>query len=339
MSKAWAGIAIAIVATVAAAAGLSMTTAPARAFVLEGPVVRPWTPAEDVARAARWDSNARAFAVSGERGLGGGLEYAVHDSVCANLVFLDAPAPSCDTIKDAIAEAMGRWSAGHPGLRFTDATGRIAVKMQGRSPPYIGQGAEIDFIAMGVDQFMAFSNRRIAAMTNYFYDTSRRPRLTDGSVAALSMGVLTAADVRLSTRTCYFMDMAFERIGCAHFPSLIKHEIGHVLGIEHPDQHADRNLAALSPTVANGTCADAATFTLSTTLDPHATANSILYGAAIWRQGLTADDLAARDAMYPPCAPQTTPTFASAASDGQPAEPAQIESAGQLPEDVTAPKP
>ncbi len=291
------------------ALGVAATTA--TAFVLEGPSLRPWAPAEDVMRAARWDANTRALTETGERGLGGGLEYAIDDSVCAALPFLDTPAPPCSAIKAAIADAMTRWTVDHPTLRFVEVTDTVAVRMQGRAAPHDGQGAEIDFIAMGPDRFMAFANRRIAAMTNAFFDTRRKPTLTTGAVADLSVGAMTATDVRLSTRACYFLDIAFEKIGCAHFPSLIKHEIGHVLGIEHPDQFPDRNLARAAAAPPSDACAEglmAGAYQPSAEIPTHAAARSVLYGADVWRHGLAPDDIAGRDALYPPCARDAAPT-------------------------------
>lgn len=307
----WVGQALGLRALAAGALTAALMLTPASAFVLEGPTVRPWAPEEDVLRAARWDANDGSLIDTGERGLGGGLEYAVDASVCTDLVFLDAPAPTCAQIKAAIADAMARWTVDHPSLRFVDVSDKRGVRMQGRAAPHEGQGAEIDVIAMGPDRFMAFANRRIAAMTNAFFDVNRKPRLTNGAVADASMGAMTATDVRLSTKSCYFLDTAFEKIGCAHFASLIKHEVGHVLGIEHPDQFPDRNLA---PNTTMNPCVTslASAFNPSSAIAPHAAARSVLYGADVWRHGLASDDIAARNALYPPCA-GATPTPADTA--------------------------
>ena len=55
---------------------------PATAFVVEGPR-RPAVSAKaHLATAPRWGNSRSAFLQSGERGLGGGLEYVVDDSIC-----------------------------------------------------------------------------------------------------------------------------------------------------------------------------------------------------------------------------------------------------------------
>jgi hypothetical protein len=292
--------------TAACGAGLVLALAlatPAAGFVVEGPSFRAWSPHEDVERAARWDARGAAMTETGERGLGGGLEYALDNSVCSALTFLDQPAPTCAQIKASFVEALARWEAEHPMIRFTDVTDRVALRMQGRTAAADGQGAEIDVIAVGPQDFRPFESPRLAAMTNYYFDIARRPMKTNGRIAERAAGVLTAADIRLSTKTCYFLDPAFEQVGCAHFGSLIKHEIGHVLGVEHPDQHPQRNLAPAPVSEPDKCDSAAARFVLSAVIDASAAARSVLYGAAVWRHGLTADDIAARDALYPRCVP------------------------------------
>lgn len=312
----------------------------AAAFVLEGPAHRAWTPQEDVDYAARWDANDTSFAESGARGLGGGLEFSMDQSVCDRLTFLDSPTPTCDQIRAALRSAFDRWAQGNPTLAFTDVSETVPVRLQGRTSPRDGQGAEIDIVASSVDEFRAFTNPRIAAMTVYYFDITRRPQRTDGRLAASSSGVLTAADIRLSTQTCYFLDPAFEKVGCAHFASLMKHEIGHVLGIDHPNETPERNLA---PVAAAATGCDAASPTLyqpSAVIEAHAAAQSVLYGANVWRHGLTADDLAARDALYPPCAAKPAPSADTATLTAEAAPISEtselsstVSSSGTLPSD------
>lgn len=307
----------------------------AAAFVLEGPAHRTWTAPDDVERAARWDANATPLAETGARGLGGGLEFSMDQSVCDRLTFLDTPAPTCDQIRTTLRSAFERWTQGNPALSFTDVSQSVPVRLQGPSSPRDGQGAEIDILASSVDEFAAFANPRIAAMTVYYFDVTRRPQRTDGRVAAASAGVLTAADIRLSAQTCYFLDPVFEKVGCAHFASLMKHEIGHVLGIDHPNEMPDRNLA---PIAAAATGCDAASTTLyqpSAVIEAHAAAQSVLYGAGVWRHGLTADDLAARDALYPPCLakPNQPPAATLTAEAGAAGETSELSSSGTLPSD------
>jgi hypothetical protein len=285
------------------ALSLCVAVAPmAQAFVLEGPQHRPWAAIEDLSRAARWDAGEHSLKHHGVRGLGGGLEYAVDDSLCTRLRFLDAP--DCDSIKQAVHQAAARWSEGHPDLALTDVSAIIPVASQGQVPPSQGQGAEVDFFAADAIEFAPFQVRRTAAVTVYYFDPQRRPRLTNGLTAELSNGTLTAADIRFSTDACYFMDAGKGRIGCAHFPSLVMHELAHVYGIDHPDQMVERNLDSdndpSTPVVFD--CLDpASSLRVSESVEVRSVALANLWGANVWRHSLRLDDIAAREALYPRC--------------------------------------
>lgn len=274
----------------------------AQAFVLEGPDTRPWPAQEDFARAARWNAGAGSLAVDGVRGLGGGLEYSIDNSVCERLRFIDAP--TCEEIKNAVREAAARWSEGRPDLALVDVSDIVPVKAQGNAPSSIGQGGEIDFFAADAVEFPPFRIGRTAAVTVYYFDPLRRPLLTNGRVGDVSFGVLTAADVRFSTQTCYYLSAEKERLGCGHFPSLVLHEIAHVFGVDHPDQQPDRNLDSdgdpLSPVSFD--CLDPGqSLRVSDQIEWRSAALANVWGANIWRQGLTLDDIAAREALYPRC--------------------------------------
>jgi hypothetical protein len=279
---------------------LIITAAPAGAFVLHTPRNAPWRAEEDVARAPRWDGAGGAMIDTGRRGLGGGLEYAIDDSVCAELRFVDA-AP-CSAVKAAIAEAFSRWA--HGPLSFTDVTGKIAPERQGATPGWIGAGAEIDIFAEGAATFPAFRQTQITALTAFYFDRLRRPILTSGAVGAASEGVIMAADIRIFTERCYTLSAASWRPGCAHFPSVMLHEIGHALFIDHPDERPERNLDTDDdPTNAMTLDCSAPRLGLkaSPRIMPEAVSISMVRGAGIWARGLTADDRAARDALYGKC--------------------------------------
>jgi hypothetical protein len=283
-------------------AALVIGGATAGAFVLEGPMDRPWPAVEDVDRAARWDYNADPRAEGGAPGLGGGIEVSLDDSLCTELNFLDNP--PCAAIKAAVMAAANRWGEGHPILRFVDVSDRIAVAPQGSFAASDGQGAEVDVFAASPAQFGPFRARGVAAMTVYYFDTERRPRLTNTFMADRSLGTLTAADVRLSTSACYYIDEADRRFGCAHFPSLMMHEFAHVIGVDHPDETPDRNLDTDdNPANAMPVNCEAPRQGLQVSLrfEPAATSVGQLWGANAWRRGLTFDDVAARDALYPHC--------------------------------------
>ncbi len=281
---------------------LSATATSALAFVVEGPQDRPWTPAEDVDRAARWTAGHRALVDGGPRGLGGGLEIAIDDSLCQSLTILDRP--DCALVRAAVMEAARRWEEGHPILHFVEVSDRISPMGQGAHPPSQGQGAEIDIFAATPEEFPPFRLTGIAAVTMYYFDVGAQPLLTNGSAAPLSAGTLQAADIRLSTDACYYLEASHRRFGCAHLPSIMMHEIGHVLGVDHPDERTDRNLDddeqpgnvmpinCMSPSLS---------LRHSPRVEAGATAIAHLWGDNAWARGLTNDDIAARDALYPHC--------------------------------------
>lgn len=292
----------------------------AQAFVLEGPHARPWPAQEDLARAARWDAGEGSLVGAGARGLGGGLEYAIDESLCERLRFIDSP--PCVAIKEAVREAAARWSAGRPDLALVDVSGAVTAQAQGNSPSAIGLGAEIDFFAADAIEFVPFRESRTAAVTVYYFDTARRPLLTNGLIGETSFGVLTATDVRFSTETCYYLNAENERMGCAHFPSLVLHEIAHVFGIDHPDQRPDRNLDSDNDPVSQVVfdCLDPGkSLRVSERIEPRSAALANVWGANVWRQGLTLDDIAAREALYPRCPAAGQGRMVTAALPQQPA--------------------
>lgn len=276
------------------------------AFVLEGPEQRPWPVVEDIDRAARWDVTARPLVMGGRRGLGGGLEVSIDASVCTRLTILDHP--DCATVRAVLLEAARRWEDGHPTLRFTDVSAAIPVEPQGTHPPRDGQGAEVDVFAASPEEFAPFQAPGIGAMTVYYFDVDAHPTLTNGLAAPLAAGTLQAADIRLSTAACYYIDEAFRRFGCAHLPSIMMHEVGHVLGIDHPDERPDRNIDS-DDNPGNPMpiqCRAPRTgLQASSRIEAGATAIAQVWGTNAWRRGLTNDDIAARDALYPHCAIET----------------------------------
>ena len=295
---------------IAATLGLA---AQAQAFVVDAPDGEASDPVADLIAAARWDANAESFVASGERGLGGGLEYAIDDSVCTALRFADAP--DCAAVKAQIGEAMARWSVGHPAIAFTDVTGVIQPETAPATQGWIGHGAEIDFFVASADELRAVHGEAVAADTRTYYLYDPAPRDPMGREQAGARGRLTAADVRFNTDVCFHLAVDADAPGCIHFGSVVMHEIAHVLGLDHPDEHAARNLdlnADPGDAMALG-CAP-----LNTSLAPHpsteryAVANGRWTGAGYWTRGLTYDDYAGRDALYPHCDVETV----AAASGG-----------------------
>lgn len=78
----------------------------------------------DAQRAARvrWDANIDSYAESGEVGLGGGIEWVLHEKFCQRMVpvFRDA-AVTCDDLLKATHAAVKVWEERHPIIYFTAA--------------------------------------------------------------------------------------------------------------------------------------------------------------------------------------------------------------------------
>ena len=135
---------------------IALINAPlASAFVVEGPRVSTGDALTDLKRAPRWADTHGSLRENGVRGLGGGLEYAVDDSICT-LNFVDET--NCDTAKRFIDEALERWADGHEKLTFTNVSGEIAPSFPLAVFGQTDQGAEIDFYASTPSEFPVFQD-------------------------------------------------------------------------------------------------------------------------------------------------------------------------------------
>jgi hypothetical protein len=272
------------------------------AFVVEAPGAGSGDPTRDLVEAARWDMSEGSLIATAKRGLGGGLEYAIDDSVCARLNFADAP--DCAAIKAQIVEAMARWGAGHPSISFTDVTGAIAPKLAPAVGGWAGAGAEIDFFAVSGSELTREHGEGVAADTRRTYLFAPAPRDPQGRVQADARGRITAADVRLNADICFHLDPDVAAPGCVHFGSVVMHEIAHVLGLDHPDAHPERNLdddGEPGEAMALDCTAPGARLAASPRTERHAVANGRWTGSGYWTRGLTYDDVAGRNALYPDC--------------------------------------
>lgn len=70
----------------------------------------------DLWDAGRWSNTPGSLIEQRERGLGGGIEYAIADDFCNNLIprFTDEPKPTCEQLKETIQRTFDKWAAGHP---------------------------------------------------------------------------------------------------------------------------------------------------------------------------------------------------------------------------------
>lgn len=281
---------------------LGVMVRPAQGFVVEGPRDGAVDALDHLRRAPRWALTAGSLAATGERGLGGGLEYVLDDSLCA-LEFIDAS--SCADIKASVREAFAMWADGHGLLRFVEAPAGTRVGWPLAVAGLSDQGAEIDVMGAGAAEFPLFASRRVKGYTIFYERPAEGLVLTNGQTLPGSVGRLESADVRFSAAQCYYRDVERARADCVHFPSLALHEIGHALGIDHPEEKAlfnlDTNTDPNDRLVVDCRNPEAG-LRASPAIQPAAVAiGQDVQGPGRWKRGLTWDDVAARDALYPHC--------------------------------------
>jgi hypothetical protein len=262
----------------------------------------PDDPTDDVQSVSRWNNIPGSLVDNGVRGLGGGIEYSVSPDFCATLIpqFIDEPKPACDDLRVSIRRAFDRWSQGHPVLRFTDVSDRIQPELPptGERVPWNGFGAEIDFLALTGEQFPPV--RPFAAYSTTWY-RFEDPVATNGQT--LKGSTTTSVDVVFKSTACFYAANGLSS-GCNHFESLVLHEIGHALSLDHPNEFPRRNFDT-DDDPANRTeiaCADPGQgLRLSPNIDTQAVMNSSMGRALQVRLELTPDDIAGRDFFYPIC--------------------------------------
>ncbi|MEL6662800.1 MAG: DUF4189 domain-containing protein [Pseudomonadota bacterium] len=282
------------------------------AFAVEGPRGGAPNAIDHLELAPRWADGEGSLLETGERSLGGGLEYSIDTSVC-DMNFIDGA--SCGQVRAAIADALEEWSSGHPTLRFRDITSERPPAFPLAAFGRPDQGAEIDFFGSDAAEFPPF---RAALLTGYtiFYERPGSPyRLTNGNQSR-STSRIESADVRFNAMRCYYIDTAAARETCVHFPSLVLHEVGHALGIGHPEDRIAMNLDS-DDDPSNEMVIDcqAPSRGLKTSIRYDGASIALgrdVQGLGRWQRGLTWDDVAARDALYPHCGIQRLERFSGA---------------------------
>lgn len=271
---------------------------PSGAFVVEAGNTPHVDPREALAIAPRWSMSDAALADGGAPGLGGGLEISIDESVCRELKLID-PAP-CSEIRALLVGAANRWTEDHPVLRFVDVSDRVPVKILPddvvASPG--AMGAEIDVAVEDAELLTGLHSARVAADARNFYLQAVPVIASNGAPLPRARGRVVSADIRLNRGMCFYLDPAHEREACMHLPSVMMHEITHVLGLDHPDERPHRNLARTT-----GAACDyrPVRFRLHPEHDHLSVSNGHWTGPGYWVRGLSDDDRAGRDALYPPC--------------------------------------
>jgi len=277
-------------------------TLPAMAFVVEGPRRPAVSAQEHLTTAPRWGDSEGSLLRTGERGLGGGLEYVLDDSLC-EMRFIDGT--SCEARKAALRETLDQWASGHPSIWFVDVTGKIDSSFPLAAAGLSEQGGEIDFFGSTAQDFPLFTNPATTGYTVFYERPQTSMTMTNGNMLTGPIGVIESADVRLNAALCYYLDAARAVDACVHFPSLLLHEISHALGIGHPEENVHLNLDTdnVPGNEIKIDCqAPARGLIVATEYDGAAVAHGRdVQGPGRWRRGLTWDDVAARDALYPNC--------------------------------------
>jgi hypothetical protein len=285
---------------------LALCSLPAAGFVLDE-VLDNGTPndlTDDLLGAARWNNVPGSLVGSGTRGLGGGLEYAIATDFCSKLIpqFIDTPKPKCSQIRSAIRNAFNQWSRKGSALRFTNVSGQIAPLLPPADAvkPWIGFGAEIDLFALSPLDYPGVSGS--GAYTAFYYLGSS---LVGTNGLVITGKTITSADIVFNVEACYHLKPRLQGRGCNHFESLMLHEIGHALALDHPNQFPQRNFVKYQNSI-HGTpshiCQNSvADFQLSPNIDTQSIMNSSLGTAQPVSSGLSTDDLDGLNFLYPLC--------------------------------------
>src|SRR5947209_3288377 len=175
-----------LLATTACLAAYLVLLAPSQAFAF--------------ALKGQWSNTAGSLVATGERGLGGGLEYAVSDDFCSRMLprLVDRPRPTCNQVQAAIDSAFERWKRGSSTLRFTNVTGQIR--------PVIGEsGAEIDVFAGNIQDIGGLISVGEVAFTDTYYQSSGTLVGTNGFILP-DLRAIAAADIFIMLNHCYRLD-------------------------------------------------------------------------------------------------------------------------------------
>lgn len=273
------------------------------AFTVEGPYRGGKNAIDHLIQSPRWVANPQSFLSAQERGLGKGLEYSFDDSLCS-LTF-DEPSVTCADIRNAVISVFSIWSDGHPAIQFRNVSDLVKPAFPLAALGLTDQGAEIDIFAASPEHFPLFRNKEVHGHT-FYYTRKAGPFLsTNGDFIAPEGGQYQSADIRFNLANTYTLNPDSDCQNCVYFLSLALHEVGHVLGIGHPDALAEYNLDS-DETPGNEIRINCHAPASGLKYSPNLDLSAVSMGFGVerpdrWLNGLSQDDLAARNALYPDC--------------------------------------